>query len=246
MIALTNSKPLVGQRLDLDVAVAELTAAAGLLLVPAVRLGAAADRLLVGHARRLEDDLGAEPRPHPLDDHLDVDLREPGHDLLARLGVAVQVDRRVLLLQAAQGGEHLVLVALGGGLHRERHDRRRELDRRHLDRLVARRQPVAGVRLLELGHRADVARPERVGVLDLLALRHEQLADPLLVMGAGVHHLGVVRDGALVDAEEVDAARVRVGAGLEDVGSIDDESGTGHELPATLADRRLIARDLLV
>src|SRR6185503_10316733 len=83
------------ERLDLDVAVAELAAPAGLLLVPAVRLGALADRLLVGHPRRLEDDLGAEPRAHSLDDHLDVDLRQPGNDLLAGLRVAVQIDRRV-------------------------------------------------------------------------------------------------------------------------------------------------------
>ena len=164
LIALTNSKSPLGQRLDLDVAVAELAAAAGLLLVAPVGLGGAADRLLVGHARRLERDLGAEARLHPVDDHLDVDLRQAGDDLLAGLLVAVQVDRRVLLLQAAQGGEDLVLVALVLGLDRERHHRRRELDRRHVDRLVARRQPVARVRLLELGHRADVARAERVGV----------------------------------------------------------------------------------
>ncbi len=49
------------QRLDLDVAVAELPAPAGLLLVAAVRLGPGADRLLVGHARRLQVDLDAEP-----------------------------------------------------------------------------------------------------------------------------------------------------------------------------------------
>ena len=113
------------ERLDLDVAVAELAAAAGLLLVAAVRLGRAADRLLVGHPRRLERHLGAEPLLEALDDHLDVDLREPGDDLLAGLRVAVQVDRRILLLQAPQRGEHLVLVALALGLDRERHHRRR-------------------------------------------------------------------------------------------------------------------------
>ena len=101
----------VGQRLDLDVAVAELAAPARLLLVAPVRLGGAADRLLVGHARRLEVDLRAEARLHPVDDHLDVDLREARDDLLAGLRVAVQVDRRVLLLQAAQRRVGLVLVA---------------------------------------------------------------------------------------------------------------------------------------
>ena len=47
-------------RLDLDLAVAELAAAAGLLLVAAVRLGRLADRLEVGDPRRVQLDLGAE------------------------------------------------------------------------------------------------------------------------------------------------------------------------------------------
>ena len=108
-----------------------------------------------------------------------------------------------------------------------------QLDPRHVDRLVARREPVAGVRLLELGHRADVARAELVGVADVLAARHEQLADTLLVMGAGVHDLRVVGHRALVDAEEVDAARERVGARLEHVGE-HLALGVGLEVEALL------------
>ena len=203
-------------RLDLDVAVAELPAPARLLLVAPVRLGARADRLLVGDLRRLEVDLAAEARAQPVDDDLDVDLREPGDDLLARLRVAVQVDRRVLLLQAAQGGEHLVLVALRDDV--ERHHGRRERDRRHLDRLVAVGEPVARAGLLELGDRADVARAEGVRVPEVLALRHEELADALLGVDAGVEHVGVVVQHALVDPEQVDASRERIRAGLEDVG----------------------------
>ena len=150
----------LAERLDLDVAVAELAAPAGLLLVAAVRLRAAADRLLVGHARRLQRDLDAEALAQAVDDHLDVHLREAGDDLLAGLLVAVQVDRRILLLQAAQRGEHLLLVAPALGLDRERHHRRGQLQRGHLDRLVARGEPVPGAGLLELGDGADVAGPE--------------------------------------------------------------------------------------
>ena len=90
------------QRLDLDLAVPELPAAARLLLVAPVRLRGAADRLLVGHARGLQRNLHAEALAQTVHDHLHVHLREARHDLLAGLRVAVQVDRRVLLLQAAQ------------------------------------------------------------------------------------------------------------------------------------------------
>ncbi len=101
LIAFDELEPGAGLgRLDLDVAVGELAAAAGLLLVAGVRLGGLADRLQVGHARRVQLDLGAEAPLHPVDDHLDVDLGQPGDDLLAGLRVAVDVERRVLLLEA--------------------------------------------------------------------------------------------------------------------------------------------------
>ena len=104
LIASTNSNPTWPlERLDLDVAVAELAAAAGLLLVAAVRLGRARGSS-PGRARAAASASTSTPKRalQPLDDHLDVDLREPGDDLLAGLRVAVQVDRRVLLLEAAQ------------------------------------------------------------------------------------------------------------------------------------------------
>ena len=213
-----NSNPVARLgRLDLDVAIAELAAAAGLLLVAAVGLGRLADRLLVGHVRRVEVDLGAEPRLQPLDDHLDMDLGEPGHDLLAGLLVAVQVDRRVLLLEAAQGGEHLLLVALALGLDREGHHRRRQLDAGHLDWLVAGGQPVAGLGLLELGHGADVAGSELGRVAGARALEGQQRADPLLGVATRVQHLRVLLEHALVDPEQVDPAGERVGPRLEHV-----------------------------
>src|SRR5262249_3509345 len=104
---------VAGEGLDLDLAVPELAPAAGLLLLAPVSLGRPAACRLVGHRRRLERHVGPEAGLEAVDDDLDVDLREPGDDLVAGLRIAVQVDRRVLLLQAAQRAEDLVLVALG-------------------------------------------------------------------------------------------------------------------------------------
>ena len=103
MISSTNSNPPPGlERLDLDVAVAELAPAAGLLLVAAMRV--ARLRIVSWYGTRGGLRVTSTPKrdAQPVDDHLDVDLGEPGDDLLAGLRVAVQVDRRVLLLQAAQ------------------------------------------------------------------------------------------------------------------------------------------------
>ena len=51
-----------------------------------------------------------------------------------------------------------------------------------------------------------------------LPAKHQQLADALLDVGAGVQDVAVVAHHALVDAQQVDPPGERVGAGLEDVG----------------------------
>ena len=164
-------------------------------------------------------DLGAEPALHAVDDHLDVDLGEPGDDLLARLGVAVDVERRILLLQAPDRRGGLLLVALGLGLVGERHHRRGQVERREPELgALQLGQDVARSGLPQLRDGADVARSQRVDGLVLLALGHGELADPLLLRARGVHDLGVRAQDARVDAQQVDPARVGVGGGLEDVG----------------------------
>ncbi len=88
-------------RLDHDVAVAELAAAAGLLLVAAVRARLRLDRLDVRDARLVQLDLDAEAALQPRDRDLDVHLAHPREQLLAGLRVAAQLQRRILLVQAA-------------------------------------------------------------------------------------------------------------------------------------------------
>ena len=65
------------ERLEHDVAVAELASSAGLLLVAALGLGLAADRLEVGHPRLVELDVDAEAPLQPVDGDLDVHLAHP-------------------------------------------------------------------------------------------------------------------------------------------------------------------------
>ena len=173
-------------------------------------------------------------------------LREPGHDLLSGLRVAMQVDRRILLLQAVQGGEDLLLIPPALGLHRERHHRRRQLQPRHLERHLAtdRRsasQPVPRARLLELGHGADITGTELLRGDDLLARERHELADALLGMGVGVEHVAVRGQHALVDAQEVEPPCEPVGPGLEHVGEQLPVLGCG-ELDVTEAERAVLDR----
>ena len=99
-------------RLEHDRAVAELAAAAGLLLVAGVRARLLADRLQVRHARRVQLDVDAEAALGAVERDLDVHLAHPGEDLLPGLLVAVQAERRVLLGEPADRRRDLLLLAL--------------------------------------------------------------------------------------------------------------------------------------
>ena len=118
------------QRLDLDLAVAELAVAARLLLVPAVRLGGRGDRLAVRNPRRLQVHLDAEAPLQLRDGHFDVQLSLSGEQQFVGLRVARVADTRVFLAQPLHGGADLVLVAAALRLDRVGEHRFRELDRR--------------------------------------------------------------------------------------------------------------------
>ena len=154
----------------------------------------------------------------------------------------MQVDRRILFLEAAERGEHLVLVALRLGLDRKRHDWRRQLVGRHPDWFIARGQPVSRARVLELRNGTDVAGADLLGVPVGLAREHDQLADTLARMGTRIQQLRVVVQHALIDAEEVDPPGVGIGACLEDVGKelagfVGRQRHLG-QLESTVLDRR--------
>ena len=108
-------------RLQHDVRVAELPAAAGLLLVATVAARLLADRLEVRDARRVEVDLDAEAALEPVDRDLDVHLGHPRHELLAGLRVAAELERRILLAEAPERRRDLLLVAFRLRGDREAH-----------------------------------------------------------------------------------------------------------------------------
>src|SRR6185369_13248495 len=143
------------QRLEDDVAVAELPSAAGLLLVAPLRARLLANGLEVGHARLMEIDVDAEATMEPVDGHLDVHLREAGEELLSGLVVAPENERRVLFGEPAERGRHLLLVALGLRRDREAHHRLREVERRRLAGVVLLEEEIAGLDVLQLRHRTD-------------------------------------------------------------------------------------------
>src|SRR5207245_2679276 len=99
-----------GRHLDLDVAV--LPAASGLLDVLALRLGRLPDRLLVGDLRLADADADTELAHQAVGDDLEVQLAHPRDDRLGGVGVGLDLEGGVLLRQLAERGAQLLLVRL--------------------------------------------------------------------------------------------------------------------------------------
>ncbi len=209
---------VTGERLEHDVAIAELAATTGLLLVAPLRARLLADGLEVRHARLVEIDVDAEAPVEAVDRDLDVDLREASEELLPGLVVAAQDEGRILLGKAPERGRHLLFVALGLRRDREAHHRLREIERGRLGRVVLLDQEVAGHDVLQLRDGADIAGLEGVCGRVLLPLEEENLAEPLLALRARVDEVRVGADRAREDAEDVDAPGEGVCDGLPDEG----------------------------
>ncbi len=103
------------------------------------------------------------------------------------------------------------------GLVGERHHRRGEVERREVDVGLLLREHVAGTRLLELRHRADVSGAELVHGVHLLPPGRGELADPLLGPARGIQDVRVRPQDARLHAQQVDPPGVGVGGRLEDV-----------------------------
>src|SRR4051812_14465299 len=170
---------LAGSRLDVDVDDPVLARAARLAHEAALDLlGGAADGLAVGDLRAADVRLDVELAAHAVDQHLEVQLAHAGDLGLAGLLVRLDLERRVLLGQAAQGDRHLLLVGLGLRLDGDLDDRLGKLDRLELDRRVRGGERVAGDDLLDPDARGDVARVDARHLLAVVGVHHQDAADP--------------------------------------------------------------------
>src|SRR6185369_16833787 len=117
--------------------------ATGLLLVAAVDLGLAADRLLVRHPRGVGRDRGAELALQALDDDRGVRLAHRPQDLLTGRA-ALEPAGRLFFEHPGEGRAHLVEVTLALRLDGDHERRLREVESRQRQRLLADAQRVAG------------------------------------------------------------------------------------------------------
>ena len=200
-------------RLEADPDVAELTAAAGLLLVAAVGFDLRLDLLAVRHAGGLQLALNAEAALELGAEYVELDVAGAGEDHLVGLGVVGDREGDVLLVQTGETVGDLVVLSLrlGGDAHGVA--RLRDLDGGQLDLRLGFAYGVAGFPV----HLADGNNVAAAGFLDLgglFAAHGIQSAE--LIGGAGAH-IAQGHIGGQLAADELDEVILAelVGHGLE-------------------------------
>src|SRR5829696_513776 len=207
-----------GQRGELYPRVAELAPATGLLLVAALGLGRARDRLHKGHLRRPRLDLDPVAVLYALQRKLDVHLGEPGKDVLTRRLRTLQLERGILINHAPDRVEDLLFLTARPGADSERRRRLGKLDRFERHRLFGLAKGVEGRRIAELGDGDDVPCDGLVYGFTFLADEVRDASESLRRIGARVGERLVRAAAAAHDPEDAQASGVRVHVGLEHVG----------------------------
>ena len=205
-------------RLEANPDVAELAAAAGLLLVTAVSLYLLLDLLPVGDLRRIQHGVHAEAALQLGDQHVQLLIAGAGDDLLLGLGVVGQGEGGIFLVQTVQAGADLVFLTLhlGGDGHGIAGSGVGDLLQG--DDLSGVAQGVAGADLVHLADGADVAAAQSLDFRGLLAAHGVESAELFGLAGAGVDQS---RIGGDLTGEHLDVGilAVLVGDGLPHIGA---------------------------
>ncbi len=175
-----------GVRLELDPDVAEHAVAAGLLLVLALDLGLAADRLPVRDLRRPGHDRGPELALEPLGDDRDVGLADRDAGAARRSATARPARDGSSSSIRWRAAPILSRSAFVCGSIATDEGRLREVDRAAGRAASPSRERVAGLGHGQLGDGPDLAGLELADRLLVLAVEEQELADPLVLAAVRV------------------------------------------------------------
>src|SRR5690348_14649770 len=203
------------QRLHLDLAVAVLAVPPGLLLVPALHVGFAADGFAVGHLGRLQIDLGVVALFQFGNDDFDVLLAGAGDEEFLGLLVTEEAQHGVLFHDLVDAVGELVFIGARLGFDGEGDGRLGQDDLGVLNSRGLVAQGVAGKSVLQLGHRSDIAGVQFVHRHRVFALHHGNVGQLFRGAAAKVLQAGVVFQHPGEDLVIRNAAGEGVGNGFE-------------------------------
>src|SRR6267378_2992420 len=144
-------------RMQLDLAVAVLALAAGLLDVFALANGLLANRLAVRHLRTAHVRLHVVFAQHAVHDNFQVQFAHAGDQRLSGIRLGGNAERRIFLRKPLHGHAQFVLVSLGLWLDGHGNHGRREFDGFEDDLLVFVAERVAGIHVFQTDASANVA-----------------------------------------------------------------------------------------
>ena len=179
--------------------------ASGLLFVPALHVGAAADGLAIRDFRRLQNHFGVIALLQFCDHDLDVLLPRAGDQKFLGLRVAEEAQHEIFFHQLVDAVGELVFIGARLGLDGKSNGRLGQLQVGILNRAALVSQRIAGERFPQLGDHADVAGVQ-LGHLDRrLALNHGKMRKFLRRTAGEILQRGFVSNHAGENFEEGDA-----------------------------------------
>jgi hypothetical protein len=202
-------------RIEINLRVPVLAAAAGLANVLAFGFGVLADGLAIRHLRLADVGFDFIFAHHAVDDDFEMQLAHAADDGLPAVGIGVNFEGRIFLRQSRQRHAHLFLIGLGLGLDGHRNYRHRKHDRLERDRMLFFANRVASTNVSEADHGADVARENFLNVFALVGVHLEQTPNALVLLRTRVHHRLARLQLSGIHADKRQLADKRVGHDLE-------------------------------
>ena len=175
-------------RIQLDLGVPVLAAAAGLANVFAFRLGVLANGLAISHLRLADVGLNLVLAHHAVDDDFQMQLAHAADDGLSAVGIGVNFKRGIFLRQAPQRHAHFFLIGFRLGLNRNRNHGHRKRNIFERDGMLLIADRVARADALQSNGGANVARENFADLFALVGVHLQQPPNALTSAPARVQH----------------------------------------------------------
>src|SRR5581483_2285831 len=173
-------------RLQADLHVTILAAAAGLTNVFAFRLGVLANGFTIGDLRFADISFHRKLAHHAVDDDLEMQFAHAADDGLPAIRVGVDLERRIFLGKLGKRDALFLLIALGLRLYCDRDHRRGELDGLKEDRVLLIANGVAGRDVAKTYASANVAGVDLADFLTLVGVHFQQASNTFAALLAAV------------------------------------------------------------
>src|SRR5215469_7605830 len=203
------------QRMDFELAMAVLAAAAGLADILPFGFRFLANRFAIRDLRTAHVGFHVEFALHAVNDDFEMQLAHAGNERLPGLRVGVHAEGGIFLRKARERLAHFVLIRLGLGFDGDGNNRSGKIDGFEDDLLLFVAKRVAGGDVFQTDAGADVAGVYDVNFFALVGVHLEKAADAFARLFGRVVNIAAGFQDAGIDADIGHVADKRVGHDFE-------------------------------